>query len=80
MRVAGRSKENVRASGATLRVTAQLISSTDGTVLWSRPPDRNLSGSNDAQQKRVGPLMHALDVALDREAEHPVRSSSARDR
>jgi TolB-like protein/Flp pilus assembly protein TadD len=56
---------SVRKDGKQLRITAQLINSRDGTHLWSRTYDRELSGVFALQEEVAKDVANALSVTLD---------------
>ena len=55
---------SVRKSGATLRITAQLIRAADGTHLWSQTYDRSLADIFKVQDEIAGTVAQALHAAL----------------
>jgi serine/threonine-protein kinase len=56
---------SVRRSGNRLRVTAQLISASDGTHLWSQRYDRELADVFDVQDEIAQAIAGALKMKLD---------------
>jgi TolB-like protein len=56
---------SVRKDGKQLRITAQLINSTDGTHLWSQTYDRELSGVFALQEEVAKDVAKALSITLD---------------
>jgi TolB-like protein len=56
---------SVRKAGNRLRITAQLINSRDGTDLWSRTYDRDLSDVFAIQEEIATQVSDALSVTLD---------------
>jgi serine/threonine protein kinase len=66
--VTNRSEGSVGKPGKTLRVTAHLISNADGTLLWSRTYERNLSDTFTGQEKIAGRIVQALNTPLDTDA------------
>jgi TolB-like protein len=56
---------SVRKDGNQLRITAQLISGRDGTHLWSKTYDRELSGIFALQEEVAKDVAEALSVTLD---------------
>jgi serine/threonine-protein kinase len=55
---------SLRRSGDRLRVTAQLVSASDGYHLWSRRFDRRLTDLFDLQEELAQALARALEVEL----------------
>ena len=55
---------SVRKSGNRLRVTAQLIRTSDSTHLWSQTYDRTLAGVFELQDEISGEIVSALKVEL----------------
>jgi TolB-like protein/Flp pilus assembly protein TadD/predicted Ser/Thr protein kinase len=55
---------SVRRSGQALRITAQLIRASDGSHVWSRSYDRNLSDVFKVQDEIASTVARALEVAL----------------
>jgi TolB-like protein/Tfp pilus assembly protein PilF len=55
---------SVRKSGDRLRVTAQLINSSDGTHLWSQTYDRDLSDVLKMQDEIATSLVRALQIEV----------------
>ncbi len=55
---------SVRKDGARLRVSARLVGTTDGFLVWSEEYDRDLTDLFDAQQKIAAAVADALGVAL----------------
>jgi adenylate cyclase len=55
---------SVRKSGDRLRVTAQLINSSDGTHLWSETYDRDLSDVLKMQDEIATSLVRALQIEV----------------
>ena len=55
---------SVRKSGATMRVTAQLIKAADGSHLWSETYDRELNDIFRVQDDICGTVVKALKLAL----------------
>jgi TolB-like protein/DNA-binding winged helix-turn-helix (wHTH) protein/Flp pilus assembly protein TadD len=55
---------SVRKSGDRLRVTAQLISSKDGTPLWSQTYDRDLSDVLKMQDEIAAQVVRALQIEV----------------
>jgi TolB-like protein len=56
---------SVRKAGNRLRITAELINSRDGTDLWSRTYDRDLSDVFAVQEEIAMQVSDALSVTLD---------------
>jgi TolB-like protein len=56
---------SVRKDGNKLRITAQLINSKDGTHLWSKTYDRELSGVFALQEEVAKDVAKALSITLD---------------
>ena len=56
---------SVRKDGKQLRITAQLINAADGTHLWSRTYDRELSGIFALQEEIAKDVSQALSITLD---------------
>jgi TolB-like protein len=56
---------SVRKEGNQLRITAQLISSKDGSHLWSKTYARDLSDVFAVQEEVARDVAHALSVTLD---------------
>src|SRR5215469_7202942 len=69
---------SVRKSGNTLRVTAQLIRTSDSTHLWSDTYDRELTDVFKVQDEIAGAVVSALKVKLlpDQAGENARRTSS----
>jgi TolB-like protein len=59
---------SVRRSGNRIRVTAQLITATDGTHLWSERYDRELADVFEVQDEIAAAISKALQVRLTPEA------------
>ena len=57
---------SVRKSGDTLRITAQLINTSDGFHLWSRQYDRRLEDIFEIQEEIAKSIATALSVSLKR--------------
>jgi len=57
---------SVRKSGDKLRITAQLVKTTDGYHLWSRQFDRSLEDIFDIQQEIADSIAESLSVTLKR--------------
>jgi TolB-like protein len=66
---------SVRKSGNTLRITAQLIRTSDSSHLWSQTYDRELTDIFKIQDEIAGAISEALEAKL---AGRPVAASSAR--
>jgi adenylate cyclase len=60
-------KGSVRQFGERLRVTAQLVRTTDGVQLWSEAYDRDAADLLDVQRDVAEKVASALDVLLDDE-------------
>jgi TolB-like protein/Tfp pilus assembly protein PilF len=56
---------SVRKDGNQLRITAQLVSTADGTHLWSQTYDREMSGIFALQEEVAKDVARALSVTLD---------------
>jgi adenylate cyclase len=56
---------SVRKDGARLRVSARLVGTSDGFLIWSEEYDRELTDLFDAQDKIASAVADALRVALD---------------
>jgi TolB-like protein len=56
---------SVRKDGNQLRITAQLINGKDGTHLWSKTYDRELSGVFALQEEVAKDVASALSITLD---------------
>jgi TolB-like protein len=56
---------SVRKDGNELRITAQLVNGKDGTHLWSKTYDRELSKVFALQEEIAKDVAHALSVKLD---------------
>ncbi|MDH5177565.1 MAG: hypothetical protein OEX15_12975, partial [Gammaproteobacteria bacterium] len=56
---------SVRKSGDRIRITAQLVAAADGTQLWSRAYDRNLTDVFAIQDEIARDVATALSVKLD---------------
>jgi len=57
---------SVRKSGERLRITAQLVKTTDGYHLWSRQYDRRLEDVFEIQEEIADSIANALSVTLKR--------------
>lgn len=57
---------SVRRSGNNLRITAQLINTSDGFHLWSNQYDRKLSDIFEIQEEIAGSIATALSLSLKR--------------
>ena len=57
---------SVRKSGDNLRITAQLINTTDGFHIWSRQYDRRLKDIFEIQEEIANSITEALSVSLKR--------------
>jgi TolB-like protein/Flp pilus assembly protein TadD len=57
---------SVRKSGDRLRITAQLVKTSDGYHLWSRQYDRGLADIFDIQEEIADSIASALSVTLKR--------------
>lgn len=55
---------SVRKSGAKVRITAQLISASDGFHLWSKTYDRELNDIFAVQDEIAGEVTRAMEVTL----------------
>lgn len=55
---------SVRKDGARLRVSARLVGTSDGFLIWSEEYDRDLTDLFDAQEKIASAVADALRVAL----------------
>ena len=55
---------SVRKSGDNLRITAQLINTTDGFHIWSRQYDRRLEDIFEIQEEIANSITSALSVSL----------------
>lgn len=55
---------SVRKDGARLRVSARLVATSDGFLIWSEEYDRDLTSIFDAQEKIAAAVADALKVAL----------------
>jgi len=55
---------SVRRSGDNLRITAQLINTSDGFHLWSRQYDRKLADIFEIQEEIAGSIATALSLSL----------------
>ena len=55
---------SVRKSGDKLRITAQLINTTDGFHIWSRQYDRRLADIFEIQEEIANSITSALSVSL----------------
>jgi tetratricopeptide (TPR) repeat protein len=69
---------SVRASGDKLRITAQLIDSSDGTHEWSETYDRDLRDVFAIQDDITKNVVSALATTLGIRVEQPVPSGSTR--
>ncbi|MEP7314851.1 MAG: TIR domain-containing protein [Pseudomonadota bacterium] len=56
---------SIRKDGASLRITAQLIRASDGSHLWSKSYDRQLSNVFTLQEEVARDVARALSVRLD---------------
>ncbi len=56
---------SVRKDGKQLRITAELINAADGTDVWSRTYDRELSGVFAVQEEIAKDVSQALSITLD---------------
>jgi TolB-like protein len=56
---------SIRKDGNQLRITAQLINATDGTHLWSKTYDREMSGVFAVQEEIARDVAQALSIKLD---------------
>jgi len=65
---------SVRRSGERVRITAQLIRAEDGTHLWSQSYDRGMQDVFRTQDEIAEQVAMNLDVMLDEEARHKMRS------
>jgi len=70
---------SIRKSGATLRITAQLINIQDGYHLWSETYDRNLDDIFKIQDEIAASILASLKVQLLGDTEHAVVAERARD-
>jgi len=59
---------SVRKSGNQLRITAQLVKTSDGFHLWSRQFDRRLEEIFAIQEEIADSIAHSLSVTLKRES------------
>ena len=59
-----RARPRVRRDGARLRVSARLVGTSDGFLVWSEEYDRDLTDLFDAQQKIAAAVADALRLAL----------------
>ena len=59
---------SVRKSGDKLRITAQLVNTSDGYHLWSRQYDRGLEDIFEIQAEIADSIASALSVTLKRKA------------
>jgi adenylate cyclase len=59
---------SVRKSGQQLRITAQLVKTSDGFHLWSRQFDRRLEEIFAIQEEIADSIAHSLSVTLKRES------------
>ena len=59
---------SVRKSGKQLRITAQLVKTSDGFHLWSRQFDRKLEEIFALQEEIADSIAHSLSVTLKRES------------
>ena len=57
---------SVRKSGDTVRITAQLVNTTDGFHIWSRQYDRRLEDIFEIQEEIANSITAALSVSLKR--------------
>jgi adenylate cyclase len=55
---------SLRKDGARLRVSARLVGTSDGFLVWSEEYDRDLTDLFDAQEKIASAVADALSVAL----------------
>jgi adenylate cyclase len=55
---------SVRKDGARLRISARLVGTSDGFLVWSEEYDRDLTDLFDAQEKIASAVADALRVAL----------------
>ena len=55
---------SVRKDGARLRVSARLVGTSDGFLVWSEEYDRDLTDLFDAQEKIASAVADSLRVAL----------------
>jgi adenylate cyclase len=60
---------SVRKSGNQLRITAQLVKTSDGFHLWSRQFDRRLEDIFEIQEEIADSIAHTLSVTLKRKSE-----------
>jgi TolB-like protein/Tfp pilus assembly protein PilF len=55
---------SIRTEGKAMRITAQLIRASDGTHLWSRSYDRQMSDIFKVQDEIAGTVVEALNATL----------------
>ncbi len=60
---------SVRKAGNRLRITAQLVNTSEGYHLWSRQYDRNLEDIFEIQEEIADSIANALSVTLKRTAD-----------
>jgi TolB-like protein len=68
---------SIRKSGERLRITAQLISTQDGSHLWSEKFDRNLSDIFEIQEEISGSIAKKLRINLLEELNAPATETRA---
>ena len=61
---------SVRKSGDNLRITAQLVNTSDGFHLWSRQYDRRLEDIFDIQEEIANSIAAALSVSLQQKLDY----------
>jgi adenylate cyclase len=61
---------SVRKSGSTVRITAQLIKTSDGTHLWSKVYDRNLSDVLKVQDEIAAEIAADFQLTINPEIAH----------
>jgi TolB-like protein len=69
---------SVRRQGNQVRITAQLIASSDGSHLWSQTYDRTLDDVFVIQDEIAEEVVGALDIVLDEEARRRMQQAGVR--
>jgi tetratricopeptide (TPR) repeat protein len=69
---------SVRRQGNRVRITAQLVASSDGSHLWSQTYDRTLDDVFVTQDEIAEEVAGALDIVLDEEARSRMQQAGVR--
>jgi TolB-like protein len=69
---------SVRRQGNQVRITAQLVASSDGSHLWSQTYDRTLDDVFAIQDEIADEVVGALDIVLDEEARLRMQQAGVR--